>query len=91
MIADHIRDAIAALLSVDGGATEAERSAVMAAASGHNRELTIVEVARRLGCQRPRVYRLLREGHLCKTSGGRVPETSLARYLAAARKEECGE
>ena len=48
MIAKHIQEAIAALLSTDKGATDEERTAVMAAASGQWRALTIVEVARRL-------------------------------------------
>lgn len=81
MIARHIQEAIAALLSTDKGATDEERTAVMAAASGQWRALTIVEVARRLGCERPKVYKLIRDGWLPTTPDGKVTELTLSRYL----------
>jgi excisionase family DNA binding protein len=81
MIAEHIQQAIAALLSTDKGATDEERTAVMAAASGQWRALTIVEVARRLGCERPKVYKLIRDGWLPTTPDGKVTELTLSRYL----------
>ena len=81
MIAKHIQEAIAALLSTDKGATDEERTAVMAAASGQWRALTIVEVARRLGCERPKVYKLIRDGWLPTTPDGKVTELTLSRYL----------
>lgn len=81
MIARHIQEAIAALLFTDKGATDEERTAVMAAASGQWRALTIVEVARRLGCERPKVYKLIRDGWLPTTPDGKVTELTLSRYL----------
>ena len=81
MIAKHIQEAIAALLSTDKGPTDEERTAVMAAASGQWRALTIVEVARRLGCERPKVYKLIRDGWLPTTPDGKVTELTLSRYL----------
>ena len=81
MIGNHTKAAIAALLAVDESATDEERTAVMAAASGQWRALTIVEVARRLGCERPKVYKLIREGWLPTTPDGKVTELTLSRYL----------
>lgn len=83
MIAEHIRNAIAALLTTDKEASDAERTAVMAAASGQWRALTIVEVARRLGCERPKVYKLIRSGILPTTPDGKVTELELSKYLNA--------
>jgi len=81
MIGNHTKAAIAALLAVDESATDEERTAVMAAVSGQWRALTIVEVARRLGCERPKVYKLIREGWLPTTPDGKVTELTLSRYL----------
>lgn len=83
MIAEHIQAAISALLTTDKSATDEERVAVMAAASGQWRALTIVEVARRLGCDRPKVYKLIRSGILPTTPDGKVTELELSKYLKA--------
>lgn len=88
MIAEHIRNAIAALLTTDQGASDEERTAVMAAASGQWRALTIVEVARRLGCERPKVYKLIHDGWLPTTADGKVTELTLSRYLTVMAAEQ---
>lgn len=86
MISNHTQAAIAALLAVDESATDDERTAVVAAASGQWRALTIVEVARRIGCERPKVYKMIREGQLCTTADGKITELELSRYLASGSR-----
>lgn len=86
MISRHTRAAITALLAVDDAATDEERTAVAAAASGQWRALTIVEAARRLGCARPKVYKLIREGLLTTTPDGNIAELELSRFLATGIK-----
>ncbi len=86
MVSEHTKNAIAALLAVDANATEEERTAVVAAASGQWRALTIVEAARRLGCARPKVYKLIREGLLATTPDGNIAELELSRFLATGIK-----
>jgi excisionase family DNA binding protein len=86
MIGNHTKAAIAALLAVDESATDEERTAVVAAASGQWRALTIVEAARRLGCARPKVYKLIREGLLATTPDGNIAELELSRFLATGIK-----
>lgn len=88
MIAKHIRNAIAALLTTDKEASDEERTAVMAAASGQWRALTIVEVARRLGCERPKVYKLIRSGILPTTADGKVTELTLSKYMTVVEAEK---
>lgn len=82
MIGNHTKAAIAALLAVDESATDEERVAITAAISGKWRALTIVEAARRLGCERPKVYKLIREGRLNTTPDGRVAELEISRFLS---------
>lgn len=88
MIAEHIQEAISALLATDKSATKEERVAVMAAASGQWRALTIVEVARRLGCERPKVYKLISSGILPTTPDGKITELTLSRYLTVMAAEQ---
>ena len=73
---------IEALLAIDDEAAPTDRQAVLSAARGSWGECSIAEVARRLGCGRPRVYRLIREGHLTPTRAGcTISEAELSRYL----------
>lgn len=86
MISNHTKAVIAALLAVDESATDEERTAITAAISGQWRALTIVEVARRIGCKRPKVYKMIREGQLNTTADGKITELELSRYLASGSK-----
>lgn len=88
MIGNHTKAAIAALLAIDESATDEERTAVMAAASGQWRALTIAEVSRRLGCKRPKVYKLIREQCLPTTPDGKITELTLSRYLTVMSAEQ---
>lgn len=88
MVSRHIQAAIVALLATDENATDEERTAVAAATSGQWRALTIKEAARRLGCQRPKLYRLIREGMLATTPDGRISELEISRFLSAGAVTE---
>lgn len=85
MISNHTRAAITALLAVDDTATDAERTAVAAAVSGQWAALTITEAAKRLGCKRPKLYKMLRMGLLHATPDGRISELELARFMAETK------
>ena len=90
MVSEHTKNAIAALLAVDANATEEERTAVVAAASGQWRALTIVEAARRLGCARPQLSTRIREGVLATTPDGNIAELAVWRFLATGIKAGSG-
>ena len=86
MISYHIRAAISALLAADESATDEERTAVAAAISGQWRALTIKDAAKRLGCNRPKVYKMIRNGMLATTPDGRIAELEISRFLAAGSR-----
>lgn len=86
MISTHTKAAITALLAVDTAATDEERTAIAATLSGQWRTLTIKDAAKRIGCQRPKLYKLIKEGLLATTPDGKVPELEISRFLATGIK-----
>ena len=72
MIAPHTRSAILALLAVDDGATENERTRVADALSAQDSPvvLSVREVCRRIGRSRQTVHNLVARGLLKAVRGG---------------------